>query len=86
MGDDGMMECEWRSCTNRGDPWVDLGWVWWIRKYLWLEEGFYCPEHNALLLRGIEMGAFDNWPLDASQQTTAVQEAMSQFTTFGEKS
>jgi hypothetical protein len=72
-------ECSRRGCTARGDPWVDEGWAWWWRKYLWLEEGFFCPEHDAMIRHGHEIGAFDDWPLDTNPEVLERLEEMANF-------
>jgi hypothetical protein len=73
------IECEWRGCSARGDPWLDEGWCWWPRKYLWMAEGFYCPEHDAMIRQGVEMGAFDDWPLDTSPDVLEFQQVLAEF-------
>jgi hypothetical protein len=71
--------CEWPACTKTGNPYTDDGWVWYPRKYLWLSEGFFCPEHTAIMEEGLKHGDFDNWPLDTSPEVLEFQEALSQF-------
>ena len=41
--------CVWPACKATGNPYTDQGWGWWWRYYLWLPEGFCCPEHTAFI-------------------------------------
>ena len=52
---------------------------WWPRKYLWLNEGFFCPEHDKVIEEGIKIGAFNDWPLDTSPEVLEYQEATAEF-------
>jgi hypothetical protein len=69
----------WPVCTAHGDPWVDKGWVWWWRHYLWLPVGFYCPEHSALIEEGHKIDAFKDWPLDTTPEVLATQQLLEEF-------
>jgi hypothetical protein len=75
---DGKVDCEWRGCTSHGYP-EDEGWCFWWRKYLWLEEGFFCPKHNKMIEEGHKLGTFDDWPLDTSPEVLAREEMMAGF-------
>jgi hypothetical protein len=66
--------CDWPGCKVTGDPWEDKGWCFWFRYYLWLPEGFYCPEHNAFTEEGHRTGYFKDWPLDLSPEVLRDQE------------
>jgi hypothetical protein len=58
---------------------VDDGWCWWPRKYRWLPEGFFCPEHDTHIKAMIASGVFDDWPLDMSPEVLEMLEAMAEF-------
>jgi hypothetical protein len=64
MSAEPQWRCEWPGCAAEGDPWEDAGWCWWPRKYLWLPEGFFCPEHTRWIEETRDAGGFDDWPLD----------------------
>jgi hypothetical protein len=78
-GDKMLCPCDWPGCAAMGDPWIDQGWCFWPRKYLWLPEGFFCPEHDAAIRQGQDIGVFGDWPLDTSPKVLAYLEALSQF-------
>lgn len=55
--------CAWLGCAARDNPYEDKGWCFWLRKYRWIPEGFFCPEHNAELEEGVRTGRFKDWPV-----------------------
>jgi hypothetical protein len=82
MSDDDPFDdtpCEWPDCLARGNPYEDEGWCWWPRYYLWLREGFFCPEHTAFLKAGAEAGGFTDWPRDMSPEVLDLQALMAEF-------
>jgi len=76
FGGDGtpLVRCAWPDCTAWGDPWKNDGWHLWRREYLWLPEGFFCPQHDAEISVGIANGRFKDWPLDMSPEVVAMCE------------
>jgi hypothetical protein len=79
IDDRGDETCEWPGCTATGDPCKDHGWCFFLRYYLQLPEGFYCPEHTAFIEEGQRTGYFKDWPRDMSPEVLAILEAYSQF-------
>ena len=77
------MPCDWPGCKATGNPYNDRGWCWYPRYYLWLLEGFCCPEHTAFIEAEKENDPADSffrdWPLDTSPEVLAFNEAMRAF-------
>jgi hypothetical protein len=74
--------CNWPGCTTCGDPLEGNGWAFWPRYYLWLPDGFYCPEHTAFMEKegwGSGSGYFKDWPRDLSPEALEFQELVAQF-------
>jgi hypothetical protein len=74
--------CDWPGCTTCGDPLMGNGWAFWPRYYLWLPDGFYCPEHTAFMEKegwGSGSGYFKDWPRDLSPEALEFQELVAGF-------
>lgn len=71
--------CSWPSCEATGNPYTDHGWCWWPRYYLWLPEGFCCPEHTAFIEEGKTNGFFRDWPRDMSPEVLDFIELAREF-------
>jgi hypothetical protein len=68
-----LWPCDWPGCSVES---LDRDMTFYLRYYLWIPEGFFCPEHTAFIEEGKRTGYFKDWPRDMSPKVLEMLDAM----------